>query len=57
MKYSELSAGHEYAVIPSWQYSSRDKKDPNQVRQEDVIKATLVSLTKYEYRVHRAFTR
>lgn len=55
MKFSELVAGHDYAVIPSWQYSSRDKKDPNQVRKGDVVKATLVSLTKYEYKVHRAY--
>ena len=54
MKFSELTAGKDYAIIPSWQYSSRHKKDPNQVRKGDVMKATLVSLTKYEYRVHRS---
>ena len=54
MKFSELIAGHDYAIIPSWQYSSRDKKDPNQVRKSDVVKAKLVSLTKYEYKVHRS---
>ena len=54
MKFSDLIAGHDYAIIPSWQYSSRDKKDPNQVRKNDVVKAKLVSLTKYEYKVHRS---
>ena len=54
MKFSDLIAGHDYAIIPSWQYSSRDKKDPNQVRKGDVVKANLVSLTKYEYKVHRS---
>jgi len=54
MKFNELQVGVEYAVIPSWQYSSREKKDPNQVRRNDVEKTTLVNLTKYEYKVYRA---
>lgn len=54
MKFSDLIAGHDYAIIPSWQYSSRDKKDPDRVRKNDVVKANLVSLTKYEYRVFRS---
>jgi len=54
MKFSDLIAGHDYAIIPSWQYSSRHKKDPNRVRKGDVVKANLVSLTKYEYKVHRS---
>ena len=54
MKFNELQIGVEYAVIPSWQYSSRDKKDPQQVRRRDVEKATLVNLTKYEYKVYRS---
>lgn len=54
MKFNELQLGVEYAVIPSWQYSSRDKKDPHQVRYRDVEKATLVNLIKYEYKVYRA---
>jgi hypothetical protein len=56
MKFSELSVGSDYAVIPSWQYSSRHKKDPNQVGRSDVMKAKLFSLQKYEYKVHRAYT-
>jgi hypothetical protein len=55
MKFSDLIAGHEYAVIPSWQYSSRDKKDPTRVRRTEVMKAKLVSLQKYEYKVYRAY--
>jgi hypothetical protein len=54
VKFNELQIGVEYAVIPSWQYSSRDKKDPTQVRKSDVEKATLVNLVKYEYKVYRA---
>lgn len=54
MKFNELQVGVEYAVIPSWQYSSREKKDPQQVRRGDVEKATLVNLTKYEYKVYRS---
>ena len=54
MKFNELQVGVEYAVIPSWQYSSRDKKDPQQVRRRDVEKAELVNLTKYEYKVYRS---
>lgn len=54
MKFNELQVGVEYAVIPSWQYSSRDKKDPQRVHKADVEKATLVNLTKYEYKVYRS---
>lgn len=54
MKFQDLQIGVEYAVIPSWQYSSKDKKDPMRVRKTDVLKATLVNLTKYEYAVYRS---
>jgi hypothetical protein len=54
MKFNELQLGVEYAIIPSWQYSSRDKKDPNRVRRNDVVKATLTNLTKYDYAVYRS---
>lgn len=53
MKSSEIQLGHDYAVIPSWEYSSADKKDPQRVSREHVAKAELVSLTKYEYKVYR----
>lgn len=54
MKFQDLQIGVEYAVIPSWQYSSKDKKDPMRVRKTDVLKATLANLTKYEYAVYRS---
>lgn len=56
MKFNELELGVEYAVVPSWEYSSREKKDPNQVSRESVAKATLYHLDKYEYEVYRATT-
>lgn len=49
MKLSELTIGNEYAVVPSWTYSSRNARDVDTVRETDVVKATLVELTKYEY--------
>ena len=49
MKLSELTIGKEYAVVPSWQYSSRSSRDVNNVRENDVVKAELVSLDKYVY--------
>ena len=49
MKLSELTVGKEYAVVPSWTYSSRSARDVDTVRENDVVKATLVELTKYEY--------
>lgn len=54
MKFNELEVGVEYAVIPSWEYSSREKKDPNRVSRHEIAKATVVNLTKYEYKVYRA---
>jgi hypothetical protein len=56
MKSSEIQLGHDYAVIPSWEYSSQDKKDPQRVQKQHVAKAQLVSLTKYEYKVYRGDT-
>lgn len=53
MKFSELNIGTEYAVIPSWDYSSKDKKNVDTVRRNQVAKAKLVSLDKYEYVVFR----
>lgn len=54
MKFNELQLGVDYAVIPSWQYSSRDKKDPMRVRRSDVIQSSLVNLVKYDYSVYRS---
>ena len=49
MKLSELTIGTEYAVVPSWTYSNRSARDVDTVRENDVVKATLLELTKYEY--------
>jgi hypothetical protein len=49
MKLSELSVGKEYAIVPSWTYSNRSARDVDTVRENDVVKATLLELTKYEY--------
>lgn len=49
MKLSELEIGKEYAVVPSWTYSSRGARDINTVRERDVVKATVISKDKYEY--------
>lgn len=53
MKFNELQIGVQYAVIPAWDYSSKDKKDPSYVRRRDVAKAELVSIDKYDYKVFR----
>jgi len=49
MKMSELNAGTEYAVVPSWTYASRGARQVDTVRENDVVRATLVNKTKYEY--------
>ena len=49
MKLSELAVGKDYAIVPSWTYSSKNARDVNTVRENDVVKATLLELTKYEY--------
>ena len=49
MKLSELNIGTHYAVVPSWTYSSRSARDVNSVRQNDVVKAELISKDKYNY--------
>lgn len=54
MKFADLIIGTEYGVIPSWEYSSRSKKDPTTVQRRNVARATLVSLEKYEYQVYRS---
>jgi len=53
MKSTELKVGVKYAVIPSWDYSSADKKDASRVERRYVAKAELVSDEKYEYKVFR----
>ena len=53
MKQQDLKLGVQYAVIPAWDYSSADKKNPDRVQRNHVAKAELVSLDKYEYKVFR----
>jgi hypothetical protein len=54
MKSAELKVGIKYGVIPSWDYSSADKKDPTKVQRRNVANSELVSLEKYEYKVYRS---
>ena len=49
MKLSELQVGNVYAVVPSWTYNSRSARDINNVRENDVMKAELISKDKYDY--------
>ena len=42
MKLSELTVGTEYAVVPSWTYSNRSARDVDTVRENDVVRATLL---------------
>jgi hypothetical protein len=54
MKSADLKVNVEYAVIPAWDYSSADKKNPDRVERRYVSKAQLISLDKYEYKVYRS---
>jgi hypothetical protein len=54
MKSADLKASVEYAVIPAWDYSSSDKKNPDRVQRNHVARAKLISLDKYEYKVYRS---
>ncbi|CAB4167000.1 hypothetical protein UFOVP964_99 [uncultured Caudovirales phage] len=49
MKLSEIKLNIEYAVVPSWTYNNRGARDVDKVREGDVVKATVISLDKYEY--------
>ena len=49
MKLSELTVGTEYAIVPSWTYNNRSAREIDKVRENDVVRATLLELTKYEY--------
>jgi hypothetical protein len=57
MKFTELKVGTTYAVIPSWDYSSADKKNADKVQRRSVARAELLSLEKYEYQVFRSETK
>ena len=54
MKSGDIKVGTTYGVIPSWDYSSADKKNPEKASRRSVAKAELVSLEKYEYKVYRS---
>ena len=49
MKLSEIKLNGIYAIVPSWHYNGKDSRDPDKVRENDVVKATVLSLDKYEY--------
>jgi hypothetical protein len=49
MKLSEIKLNGEYAIVPSWTYNNRSARDVDTVRENDVVRATLLELTKYEY--------
>lgn len=53
MKSGDLKVGVNYGVIPSWDYSSSDKKNPDTVSRNSLASAELVSLDKYDYKVFR----
>ena len=49
MKLSEIKLNGEYAIVPSWTYNNKGSRDVAIVRENDVVKATVISLDKYEY--------
>lgn len=49
MKLSEIKLNGEYAIVPSWTYNNKGARDVDTVRENDVVKSTVVSLDKYEY--------
>ena len=49
MKLSEIKLNGDYAIVPSWTYNHKGSRDVSTVRENDVVKATVISLDKYEY--------
>lgn len=49
MKLSEIKLNGDYAIVPSWTYNNKSARDVDTVRENDVVKATIYSLSKYEY--------
>jgi hypothetical protein len=49
MKLSEIKLNGDYAIVPSWTYNNKESRDIAKVRENDVVKATVISLDKYEY--------
>jgi hypothetical protein len=54
MKQGDLKLDVIYGVIPAWDYSSADKKNPEKAKRGDLAKAEIVSLDKYVYEVYRS---
>ena len=54
MKSGDIKVGTTYGVVPSWDYSSADKKNPFKATRRSSAKAELISLEKYEYKVYRS---
>jgi len=49
MKLSEIKVNGEYAIIPSWTYTNKSARSVDTVRENDVVKATVISVDKYDY--------
>jgi len=49
MKLSEIKLNGEYAIVPSWTYNNKGARDVDTCRENDVVKATVTSLDKYDY--------
>jgi hypothetical protein len=49
MKLSQLNVGTIYGVVPSWGYNNSSARDVNKCRENDLVKAELISLDKYVY--------
>jgi hypothetical protein len=49
MKLSEIKLNGVYAIVPSWTYNNQSARSPESVRENDVVKATVISLERYEY--------
>jgi hypothetical protein len=49
MKLSEIKVNGDYAIIPSWTYTNKGARSVDSVRENDVVKATILSLEKYDY--------
>ena len=49
MKHSEIKLNGEYAIVPSWTYNNQSARNVDTCRENDVVKATVISLERYEY--------
>jgi len=55
MKLSELKVGNVYGIVPSWGYNNSSARKVETVRENDVEKATIISLDKYEYQASQRY--